>query len=124
MGSSGNRGGRRRANRTLSYPRPPAGPGRRARAGSRARPVKRRARRSVRLQPRLSAVEGTEVAADLERPGLDPQLCPVDLAVLGIHDRAPPVALAGGGEALDDDEADDGRVLVGPGAGYVDGDLG
>src|SRR4030095_5493968 len=69
-------------------------------------------RGSLRLQPGLRPVEHSEVAAHLQLPVLGPELGLVYLAVSGIHDRAALVTVAGRAQLLDDDEADDGPVLV------------
>src|SRR5215510_6936861 len=69
--------------------------------------------RSRRLDPRLRLVEESEIAANLQLSVLDPHLGLVDLAVFGIHDRAALVAISAQAEVLDDDEPDDGLVLVG-----------
>src|SRR5262245_40091639 len=67
-------------------------------------------------EPRLRPVERPEVAAHLELAVLDPDLRLVDLAVLGVQDGAARVAIAAHHKVPDDHEAEDGLVLVGPGA--------
>src|SRR3989441_7129065 len=69
--------------------------------------------RSRRLEPGLRLVEEAEIAANLQGSVLDPHLGLVDLAVFGIHDRAALVAISAQAEVFDDDEPDDGLVLVG-----------
>src|SRR5712691_11380448 len=78
-------------------------------------------RASHHLEPGLRLVEHSEIAADLELAVFDPDLSLVDLAVFGIHDGAALVAISVQAQILDDDEPDDGFVLVG--ARALDADL-
>src|SRR6266571_4139766 len=70
-------------------------------------------RSSTSLKPCLCLVNRAEVPSNLEFPALDPHLRLVDLAVLRIQDDPALVAIPAQAEVLDDDEPDDGLVLVG-----------
>src|SRR5262245_9909870 len=80
--------------------------------------LSRRARRagpdgsSLRLGPRLSTIEHSEVAPDLQLAVFHPDLRFIDLAVLGIQNRAAFEAIPARAEVLDDHKPDDGLVLV------------
>src|SRR4029450_8216849 len=84
--------------------------------GLRMRPRTSRldAKTSAALDPGLRLVEGAEIAPHLELGRLGPHLGLVDLAVLGVCDRAVLVAVAAGAQVLDDHEAHDRLVLVRP----------
>jgi hypothetical protein len=66
----------------------------------------------LRLEPRLGAIEHSEVTPHLELALFQPELGLVDFAVVGIQDGATLVAIATRAEILDDDETDDRLVLV------------
>jgi hypothetical protein len=64
------------------------------------------------LRPRLGSVEKPEVAANFELPLFNPELCLVDLSVVWVQDRAALPVAAIGAQILDEDQPDDGLVLV------------
>src|SRR5206468_5857030 len=88
-------------------PRTPVGPGARTRYRSSSRGC------SASLDPGLCLVQGAEIPSNLELPVLDPHLRLVDLSVLRIQDGPALVAISARAEVADDDEPDDGLVLVG-----------
>src|SRR5262245_7615341 len=69
-------------------------------------------RSSLRRNPRLGTIEHSEVAADLQLAAFHPELRLVDLAVLGIQNRAALVTIPTRAQILDDDKPDDGLVLI------------
>src|SRR5262249_19529226 len=73
----------------------------------------------LRPHPSLGAIEHADIAPDLERALFAPNFRLVNFAVFGIHDRAALEAVAVGAEILENDQSDDGLILVGaraPGA--------
>src|SRR5215813_330282 len=67
---------------------------------------------SLCLDPRLGTIEHSEVASDLQLAVFHPELRLVDLAVLGIQNRAALVTIPARAQILDDDKPDDGLVLI------------
>src|SRR5437867_1688796 len=64
------------------------------------------------LDPGLRSIKHPEVTTDLQLSVLDPHFRLVDLAVLVLDDRTAFVVFAAAAEVFDDQEADDGFVVI------------